>query len=106
MALVNSVGRDARRARARRPHSVTIPGVSVPLFFALYCLEAGLFFIVVPWTRVWTMNPLLQSHVAMAVLAGNPFVRGFVSGFGVVHLIIGIKDIVRLSAARRAGRAE
>ena len=80
--------------------------MSVPLFFALYCLEAGLFFIIVPWTRVWTMNPLLQSDVAMAVLAGNPFVRGFVSGFGVVHIIIGIKDIVRISAARRAGRAE
>jgi len=80
--------------------------VSVALFFALYCLEAGLFFIVVPWTRVWTMNPLLQSHVTVAMLAGNPFVRGFVSGFGVVHLIIGIKDIVRMSAARRAGRAE
>jgi hypothetical protein len=80
--------------------------VSVPLFFALYCLEAGLFFIIVPWTRVWTVNPLLQSHVTMAVLAGNPFVRGFVSGFGVIHIIIGIKDIVRISAARRAGRVE
>src|SRR5881628_1495548 len=86
--------------------TLTIPVMSVPLFFALYCLEAGLFFIIVPWTRVWTMNPLLQSHVAMAVQAGNPFVRGFVSGFGVVHIIIGIKDIVRISAARRAGRAE
>jgi len=75
--------------------------VSVPLFFALYCLEAGVFFIIVPWTRVWTMNPLLHSHTALALLAGNPFVRGFVSGFGVVHIIIGIKDIVRLGAARR-----
>jgi hypothetical protein len=79
--------------------------MSVPLFFALYCLEAGLFFIVVPWTRVWTMNPLLQTHAAVALMAGNPFVRGFVSGFGVVHLLIGINDIVRISAARRAGRA-
>ena len=80
--------------------------MSVPLFFALYCLEAGLFFIVVPWTRVWTMNPLLQAHTAVALLAGNPFVRGFVSGFGVVHILIGVKDILRLSASRRAGRAE
>ena len=80
--------------------------MSVPLFFALYCLEAGLFFIVVPWTRVWTMNPLLQAHAALAIVAGNAFVRGFVSGFGVVHIIIGVKDIVRLAAARRAGRTE
>jgi hypothetical protein len=80
--------------------------MSVPLFFALYCLEAGLFFIVVPWTRVWTMNPLLQGHATVAMLAGNPFVRGFVSGFGVVHILIGVNDIIRITVARRAGRAE
>ena len=80
--------------------------MTVPLFFALYCLEAGLFFIVVPWTRVWVMNPILQASPDLMLFATNPFVRGFVSGFGVVHIIIGVKDIVRLAAARRAGRAE
>ena len=75
--------------------------MSLPLFFALYCLEAGLFFIVVPWTRFWTVNPILQSTAAVSMLAGNPFVRGFVSGFGVIHLIIGIKDILEIANARR-----
>src|SRR5262249_50367935 len=102
----DSAGR-RRPARAGETPALRYnPRVSVPLFFALYCLEAGLFFIFVPWTRVWTMNPLLQSPLTVAMLAGNPFVRGFVSGFGVVHIILGIKDIVRISAARRAGRAE
>ena len=78
----------------------------MPLFFALYCLEAGLFLIVVPWTRLWTFNPLLHSSEALTLIAGNPFVRGFVSGFGVVHLIIGIKDIIAISLARRQGRLE
>ncbi len=80
--------------------------MSVPLFFALYCLEAGLFFIVVPWTRLWTLNPLLHSNLTLSLWAGNPFVRGFVSGFGVVHILIGIKDIIRLSQARRQGQGE
>ena len=80
--------------------------VSVPLFFALHCLEAGLFFLVVPWTKLWTLNPLLHSSEAITLLAGNPFIRGFVSGFGVVHLIIGIKDIIQISHARRQGRVE
>jgi hypothetical protein len=80
--------------------------MSVTLFFALYCLEAGLFFIVVPWTRLWTLNPLLHSSEAITLLAGNAFVRGFVSGFGVVHIIIGIRDIIRISQERRQGRAE
>jgi hypothetical protein len=79
--------------------------MSVPLFFALYCLEAGLFFIVVPWTRVWTINPLLHHSVAVGMVANNPFVRGLVSGFGVAHILIGVKDILKITAARR-GRGE
>jgi hypothetical protein len=77
--------------------------MSLPLFFALYCLEAGLFFTVVPWTRIWTMNPLLHGTVALGMWADNPFVRGFVSGFGVVHLIVGVRDVVILTRARRRG---
>jgi hypothetical protein len=75
--------------------------VSIALFFALYCLEAGLFFTVAPWTRLWTMNPLLHPTLEIGLWADNPFVRGFVSGVGVVHLIVGVRELVRLSRARR-----
>jgi hypothetical protein len=75
--------------------------VSLPLFFALYCLEAGLFFTVVPWTRLWTMNPWLHQNLTIGLWIDNPFVRGFVSGFGVIHILLGVKDIVRISRARR-----
>ncbi len=76
--------------------------MSVRLFFALYCLEAGLFFFIVPWTRLWTLNPLLQSNLTVSLVAANPFVRGFVSGFGLVHILIGIKDITAMARARRS----
>jgi hypothetical protein len=75
--------------------------MSLPLFFALYCLEAGLFFTVVPWTRVWTLNPWLHNSLEMGMLADNPFLRGFVSGFGVIHLIVGVRDLMRILRARR-----
>ena len=77
--------------------------MSLALFFALYCLEAGLFFIIVPWTRFWSANPLLQSHFAITMAVTNPFVRGAVSGFGLMHLLIGIKDIVRIVRETRRG---
>ena len=76
--------------------------MSIPLFFAIYCLEAGLFFTVVPWTRVWTLNPLLHESLAVAFWADNPFVRGFISGLGVVHLIVGVRELVRMARARRS----
>jgi hypothetical protein len=80
--------------------------MTIPLFFALYCLEAGVFFIIVPWTRVWSVNPFLHHSFAIAAWADNPFVRGFVSGFGVIHLIIGVRDIVRFAHERRASRGQ
>jgi hypothetical protein len=39
------------------------------------------------------------------MVANNPFVRGLVSGFGVAHILIGVKDILKITAARR-GRGE
>jgi hypothetical protein len=75
--------------------------MSLAVFFAVYCLEAGLFFLIVPWTRLWTLNPLLHSTYTITMLAGDPFVRGFISGVGVMHLIIGVKEIVRLARQQR-----
>jgi hypothetical protein len=85
-------------------NSFRIIGMSVPIFFALYCVEAGLFFLIVPWTRMWTLNPLLHSSATLSMFAGNPFIRGFVSGFGVVHLLIAANDLIRITRARRAAR--
>jgi len=78
--------------------------MSVALFFALYCLEAGLFFLIVPWTRVWTMNPILHVTPALILFADNPFVRGFISGFGIIHLFVGVRDVM-LIASRQNGQA-
>jgi hypothetical protein len=79
--------------------------MSLPLFFALYCLEAGFFFTIVPWTRVWAVNPWLHNSAAIAMWADNPFVRGFISGFGVIHLIIGARDLMRVIRERRGSGA-
>ena len=78
--------------------------MSVRVFFALYCVEAGFFFLIVPWTRMWTLNPLLHSTAALSMFVGNPYIRGFVSGFGVVHLLIAGKDLIRITQARRAAK--
>ena len=75
--------------------------MSLAVFFAVYCLEAGLFFIIVPWTRLWTINPLLHGTYTISMMANDPFLRGFISGLGVVHIILGVKEIVRLARQQR-----
>jgi hypothetical protein len=39
----------------------------------------------------------------MGMWADNPFVRGFISGVGLLHLIVGVRDLVRHLAQRRSG---
>ena len=81
--------------------------MSLPLFYAVYCIEAGVFFTVVPWTRIWVYHPLLHQSLAVAVWVENPFVRGFVSGIGVVHVMVGIRELMRIiHEQRQAGEGK
>lgn len=77
----------------------------IRVLFILYCFEAGLFFLVVPWTKFWGQNPLLHSFELFRLVADNAFFRGMVSGFGLVHFIVGIAEIVALLSARGARAA-
>jgi hypothetical protein len=78
-------------------HTLQSARMSLALFFALYCLEAGLVFLVAPWTQLWTMNPLLHRTAGLALWAENPFVRGFISGVGILHLLVGVRDLIAIS---------
>jgi len=74
----------------------------IRVLFILYCFEAGVFFVIVPWTKFWAQNPLLQSLEVIRPLAENYFFRGLVSGFGLVHFIVGIVEIGVLLTMRSA----
>jgi hypothetical protein len=76
--------------------------MAIRVLFILYCFEAGVFFVIVPWTRFWAQNPLLHSFEPIRQLTENFFVRGLVSGFGLVHFIVGIGEIGVLLALRQA----
>ena len=80
--------------------------MAASLLFILYCIEAGIFFVVVPWTRFWALNPLLHSTDLIASLADNGFVRGLITGFGLIHLAIGFREIVSLFRRENRGGTE
>jgi hypothetical protein len=77
--------------------------MTLSLFFALYCLEAGLFFLLAPWTRFWGASPLFQHSEAIAAFLTDPYIRGLFSGFGLVHLLLGSREIFQM--IRRRGHA-
>jgi hypothetical protein len=65
-------------------------------------LEVGVVLTVVPWTQQWDRNYFVETMPLVQVVAGDPYVRGAVSGLGVVNLLAGITELVSLILANRA----
>jgi hypothetical protein len=63
--------------------------------FILFCFEIGLFLIFVPWSQLWENNVLLTYSFLLRSLLLNNFVRGAVSGLGVVDLFLGLGELNR-----------
>ena len=68
------------------------------LFFAACFFEAGLLLIILPWTVLWDRNYLLSALPWIHELAQSPYVRGAVSGLGLVNVGIGVAEIAALVA--------
>jgi len=62
--------------------------------FVLFCLEIGILLTVLPWTRLWTDNSLLIGFPAVKEFLSRNFVRGLVSGLGLVDIWMGVAEAV------------
>lgn len=72
------------------------------VLFVVYCLEAGLFLLLAPWTSAWDRNFVpLPIGAAREVLLQSWF-RGAVTGFGMVHLLWAVHDCQQWWSGRRA----
>ena len=63
--------------------------------FILFCFEIGLFLVFVPWSALWEHNVLLAYSFHLRGLLLNNFVRGTVSGLGIVDLVLGLSELGR-----------
>jgi hypothetical protein len=70
------------------------------LLLTAFFFEAGLVLLLVPWSVYWDRNYFLQSVPMLATFITNDFVRGAVSGLGVVNLIAGLVEIWSFLSAR------
>ena len=62
--------------------------------FVLFCLEIGIILTVLPWTRLWSDNSLLLSYPGIREFMGHNFVRGLVTGLGLVDIWMGVAEAV------------
>lgn len=65
-------------------------------------LEIGFLLVVVPWSAFWERNYFAQALPAVRDLITNNYVRGAVSGLGLVNIYHGLAELVAAVAARHA----
>ena len=56
---------------------------------------------IAPWSAFWEHNRFAATHAAVEALIGSPFVRGAVSGVGVITMIAGLSELLSVVLSRR-----
>ena len=95
-------GKDAALNAAASPTPITVPITPAQrwlarlgLFvFVSFCIEVGMVLVALPWTQVWSNNPLVLAHLGWRDVLQNHFLRGAVSGLGLVNIWMGIYEAV------------
>jgi hypothetical protein len=74
------------------------------LLLVALLLEAGLLLILIPWSAFWDRNYFVEATPALGALLTNNFVRGAVSGLGVVNLLAALGELADMFATRATSR--
>lgn len=65
-------------------------------------MEAGLVLTIAPWSQFWTQNYFAHTIAWLGVWMANAFVRGAVTGVGIVTTVAGLRDLSGVILARSA----
>ena len=76
-------------------HRITV------LIFGLVCAIVGVLLVILPWRPEWTDNHLLMASPALRAFVANGFVRGIVSGLGVLDIWIGFSEAIHYHEEKR-----
>jgi|SRR5436309_6022695 len=71
------------------------------VIFVMFCLQMGMMLLFLPWTPPWSSNSWLAEHWMVRSVLTNYFVRGIVSGLGIIDIFIGISEAVNYREPKR-----
>jgi hypothetical protein len=63
------------------------------LLLTVFFFEAGLVLVFLPWSSYWERNYFAQLLPPLQTFLVNDFVRGGVSGLGLVNVLAGVAEI-------------
>jgi hypothetical protein len=70
------------------------------LVYVAFFLEVGLLLIILPWSAFWERNYFADASPWIHMAVMNNFVRGAISGLGLVNLVAGFADLALIFVAR------
>ena len=70
------------------------------IVYVVFCIELGIALIALPWHPVWNNNKLLVHWPALRHVLQHGFVRGAVSGLGLLDLWLGISEAINYRERR------
>lgn len=71
---------------------------------AFIWFDLGLLILLLPWSHLWESNPLLMRYPALVPFMLSGYVRGLVSGIGVIDMIMAADALIRREPASVATR--
>jgi len=71
------------------------------LIVIAYFVEVGLLLLVVPWTGFVQRNYFVEAWPVLRGVVENGFMKGAISGLGVINLAAGLAELVDLFVERR-----
>jgi hypothetical protein len=70
------------------------------LIVIAFFFEIGVALLIVPWSPFWDRNYFAEALPSLHTVITNNFVRGGVSGLGLVNIAAGLAEIVSIMLAR------
>ncbi len=71
------------------------------LVLVIFFLEVGLVLALAPWSAYWDRNYFAETMPAVRAFITNNFVRGGITGLGLINICAAVADLVSLFASRR-----
>jgi hypothetical protein len=66
------------------------------LLYVFFCFELGVFLLMFPWTDYWPRSYFSGLGPAWDGIWNNPYLRGAISGLGVIDIGISFSEVFRL----------
>ncbi len=70
------------------------------LLLVVLFLELGFVLVVVPWSSFWDRNYFAESLPVIHAIIANNYVRGAVTGLGIVNIAAGLVELFSMMLSR------